>query len=125
MSVRDGNTIRLDHAAFAQAPSNSIDYAVMEVTDRAAVVPVDMGWSDVGSFSTLWELGTKDEGGNVASGVVMLHDAENCLVHSEGPPIAVIGLSDIVVIATPEGILVTPRDRAQDVKLASQAFKRV
>jgi mannose-1-phosphate guanylyltransferase / mannose-6-phosphate isomerase len=122
--TNQGNTFSLDPVAFAKVPSTSIDYAVMEPTSQAAVVPVDMGWSDVGSFSTLWELGTKDASGNVALGSVLLHDAAGCLVHSEGPPVAVIGLNDIMIISTPEGILVAPRGRAQDVKLASQAFKR-
>jgi mannose-1-phosphate guanylyltransferase/mannose-6-phosphate isomerase len=109
--------------AFSQAPSISIDYAVMELTVSAAVVPVDMGWSDVGSFATLWELGDKDSCGNVAKGEVAFVDASNCYVNGSELPIALIGVSDLLVVSTPQGLLITTRDRAQDVRLAADAFK--
>lgn len=123
-AVQTGQSILLDNQAFATAPSNSIDYAVMEPTTQAAVVSVDMGWNDVGSFTTIWELADKDTHGNAISGNAKLFETKNCLVRSDIIPIALIGCSDLMVIATPEGILVAPKDRAQDVRLAAQAFKR-
>lgn len=120
---REGHAIHLDHDAFADAPSKSIDYAVLEVTNHAAVVPVDMGWNDVGSFSTLWDIGTKDDGQNVVTGNVALFDTTNCLVTTKDLPVALIGVTDLMVIVTETGILIAPKDRAQDVRLAADAFK--
>lgn len=122
-SRRDAGCIYLDEAAFVQAPSISVDYAVMEPTDLAAVVPVDMGWNDVGSFLTLWELAEKDPSANVAHGPTALFDTQGCLIRSETIPVALIGVEDLVVIATAQGILVMHKDRAQDVRLAADAFK--
>ena len=120
---RDGQAIRLNQDAFAQAPAKSIDYAVLELTEQAAVVPVDMGWNDVGSFSTLWDIGLKDDAGNVTSGNVALFDSHDCLVRAQDLPISLIGVSDLIVIVTDTGILITPKNRAQDVRLAADAFK--
>jgi mannose-1-phosphate guanylyltransferase/mannose-1-phosphate guanylyltransferase/mannose-6-phosphate isomerase len=122
-SVRDAHVIRLDAAAFATAPSVSIDYAVMEPTARAAVVAVDMGWNDVGSFATLWDIRSKDEAGNAVSGEARVFDSRNCLVRAGDVPVAVIGMDDVMVISTEHGVLVAPRSRAQDVRLAANAFK--
>jgi mannose-1-phosphate guanylyltransferase/mannose-6-phosphate isomerase len=122
-SLGEGDRIYLDEDAFVQAPSISVDYAVMEPTDRGAVVPVDMGWSDVGSFWTLWDLAEKDVDANVAQGPTALFDTQGCLVRSEETPVALIGVEDLVVIATAQGILVMHKDRAQDVRLAADAFK--
>ena len=119
----EADRIYLEEAAFVQAPSISVDYAVMEPTDRAAMVPVDMGWNDVGSFLTLWELADKDADANVAQGPTALIDTQGCLVRSEDVPVALIGVKDLVVIATAQGILVMHKDRAQDVRLAADAFK--
>ncbi|WP_443751214.1 mannose-1-phosphate guanylyltransferase/mannose-6-phosphate isomerase [Asticcacaulis solisilvae] len=121
---RDGVTLLLDKDAFATVPSISVDYAVMEKTKRSAVVPCDIGWADVGGFAELWRLGDKDAAGNHAKGTSILIDAENNLVHNhDGPAIAIIGLSNIMVISTPSGVLVCPLDRAQDVKKAAEAAK--
>ena len=122
-SRRKDDCIYLEEAAFMRAPSISIDYAVMEPTDRAAVVPVNMGWNDVGSFLTLWDLAEKDAGANVTQGPAALFDTQGCLVRSESIPIALIGVEDLVVVATAQGILVMHKDRAQDVRLAADAFK--
>jgi mannose-1-phosphate guanylyltransferase/mannose-6-phosphate isomerase len=122
-SRKDKGEIYLDEDSFTKAPSISVDYAVMEPTKRAAVVPVDMGWSDVGSFSTLWDLAQKDEATNVCVGKTALFDSSGCLVRSETIPVAVIGAQDLVIIATDEGILICTKDRAQDVGLAAHAFK--
>ena len=102
--------------SFAAAPSISLDYAVAERTDRAAVVPVDPGWSDVGSWDALWELGAKDAGGNVTIGDVMLEGADGCYVRSDGILTAVVGLQDAVVVVEKDAVLAMHRDRAQDVK---------
>jgi len=120
----DGVIINLDEEAFGQVPSISIDYAVMENTSRSAVIPCDIGWADVGGFAELWRLGEKDAGANHVKGEAILIDAENCLIRNDGGPVvAVIGLSDIMVISTPSGILVAPLSRAQDVKKAAEAAK--
>jgi mannose-1-phosphate guanylyltransferase/mannose-6-phosphate isomerase len=111
----DLDFIRLG-AAFKDSPSISLDYAVAEKTDRAAVVPAAIGWSDVGSWAALWELGNRDASGNVAVGDVLLEDAHNCYVRSQGPLVAVLGLEDAVVVADEDAVLAMPRSRAQDVK---------
>lgn len=103
-------------AAFAQAPSISIDYAVMEKAANAAVVPASLGWSDVGSWAALWQLGTKDGAGNVAQGPVELVDSEGCYVRSEGILAGVVGLQDAIVVVSEDAVLVTTRGNSQDVK---------
>ena len=112
----DLDFIRLGEKAFAASPSISLDYAVAERTSRAAVVPADIGWSDVGSWDALWALGDKDEAGNVAIGDVMLEGAQNCYVRSDGMLAAVVGLQDAVVVVTKDAVLAMHRDKAQDVK---------
>jgi len=112
----DLDFIRLDPAAFTACPSISLDYAVAERTDRAAVVPADLGWSDVGSWAALWELGAKDAEGNVAVGDVLLEDSQNCYARSDGMLTAVLGLRDAVVVTTENAVLAMHRDSAQDVK---------
>ncbi|MBE7210639.1 MAG: mannose-1-phosphate guanylyltransferase/mannose-6-phosphate isomerase [Gluconacetobacter diazotrophicus] len=112
----DLDFIRLDAEAFAGAPDISVDYAVAERTAHAAVVPADLGWSDVGSWDALWEISAKDAAGNVAVGDVFLEHASGCYVRSDGIVTAVTGLSDAVVVVTEDAVLVTHRDRAQDVK---------
>ena len=113
---RDLGFCRLEKQAFLGAPSISVDYAVMERTDRAAVVPADLGWSDLGSWASLWDAAAKDEAGNVAVGPVELVDSRGCYVRSEGMLTGVVGLSDTVVVTTDDAVLVMPRSRAQDVK---------
>lgn len=115
-ATRDGAFLRPEAAAFAASPSKSIDYAVMERTERAACVPADLGWSDVGAWSALWDLGAKDADGNVRQGDTLVKDAQRCYLRSSGPTIACVGLDDVVVVATPDAILVAHRDRVQDVK---------
>jgi mannose-1-phosphate guanylyltransferase / mannose-6-phosphate isomerase len=115
-STRDLDFIRLDRDAFEACPSDSIDYAVMERTERAAVVPMDAGWSDVGSWSALLENGFCDQNGNVCHGDVLLHDVRNCYLHSSGRLVAAVGLEGHVVVETKDAVLVAPRDRVQEVK---------
>jgi mannose-1-phosphate guanylyltransferase/mannose-6-phosphate isomerase len=112
----DLDFIRLGEKAFAASPSISLDYAVAERTSHAAVVPADIGWSDVGSWDALWALGDKDEAGNVAIGDVMLEGAQNCYVRSDGMLATVVGLQDAVVVVTKDAVLAMHRDKAQDVK---------
>lgn len=107
---------RLGAAAFKSAPSISIDYAVLEHTDRAAVVEGRFPWSDVGSWDAMREIGLPDERGNVVRGPVKLVDTDNSFVHSEGPLVAAIGVSGISVVATDDAVLVVPSDRAEEVK---------
>ena len=112
----DGDFFRIDKETFTRCPSNSIDYAVMEKTDRAAVVELDAGWSDVGAWSSLWENGTRDAAGNVVSGDVYAHDTRDALLISQHRLLAVVGLDDIIVVETPDAVLVSKKERAQDVK---------
>jgi mannose-1-phosphate guanylyltransferase / mannose-6-phosphate isomerase len=119
----DLDFIRLGVAAFTACPSISIDYAVAERSSRAAVVPADLGWSDVGSWSALWELGAKDAAGNVAVGDVVLEGAENCYVRSDGMLAAVVGLRDAVVVVTEDAVLAMHRGHAQDVKKIVERLK--
>ena len=122
--TEDLTFLRLDDAAFRAAPDISIDYAVAEHTRHAAVVPADLGWSDVGSWSALWELGEKDAGGNVAVGDVLIEHSEHCYVRSDGMLTAVVGLQDAVVVVTEDAVLAMHRDRAQDVKKIVERLKR-
>ncbi len=115
-ATRDGDFIRLEAAAFTATPSISIDYAVMERTQKAAVVPASIGWSDIGSWAALWENQPKDAAGNATHGPVALVDAKNCYIRSEGILTGVIGLEDVVVVVTDDAVLAMHRDHAQDVK---------
>jgi mannose-1-phosphate guanylyltransferase/mannose-6-phosphate isomerase len=121
----DLDFIRLGVEAFTACPSISLDYAVAERTSRAAVVPADMGWSDIGSWNALWELGSKDAAGNVALGDVVLDGAENCYVRSDGMLAAVVGLKDVVVVVTEDAVLAMHRAYAQDVKKIVERLKAV
>jgi mannose-1-phosphate guanylyltransferase / mannose-6-phosphate isomerase len=106
---------RLDRAAFAQSPNVSIDYAVMEKTDAAAMLLIDVGWSDVGSWSALWEIAPRDTQNNYIHGEAVLEDTNNCYVHSERGLISTIGVSNLVIIDTPDALLVADKSRSQDV----------
>jgi len=112
----DLDFFRLDEAAFARCPSNSIDYAVMEHTTRAQVVPFATAWSDVGAWDAVWEHGTKQAGGNVTTGDVLMHNARDCLVHASHRLVAVAGVEDVMVVETPDAVLVVHKDQCQDVK---------
>ncbi|UTD28284.1 mannose-1-phosphate guanylyltransferase/mannose-6-phosphate isomerase [Bradyrhizobium sp. WD16] len=118
---RDRDCLRLDQASFAGGPAISIDHAVMEQTAHAAVVAADFGWSDVGSWSALWDVAEKDGDNNVAIGDVVMEDARDCYVRGEGPLIAALGVENLVITATSDVVLVASRDRDQDVgKLVSR-----
>ncbi len=113
---RDLDFLRLDRDAFAAAENTSVDYGVMEHTARAAVVPVAMGWSDVGTWEALWQVSAKDAAGNVARGDVLLEDTRNCYLRAEHGLLAALGVEDLVVVATADAVMVARRDRAQEVK---------
>jgi mannose-1-phosphate guanylyltransferase / mannose-6-phosphate isomerase len=113
---RDDDFIRLDKDAFEVCPADSIDYAVMERTARAAVVPASMGWSDVGSWDALWEISDKDAAGNAILGNVVAEDTRNCYLRSEAGLVAAIGIEDLVVVATADALMLAPRDRTQEVR---------
>jgi len=113
---KDMDFLRLDPDAFAESPSISIDYAVMERTDRAAVVPSTFAWSDVGAWSALWELADRDAGDNVQIGDTVAEDTRGSYLRSEGPLIATVGVENLIVIATHDAVLVADRNKDQDVK---------
>lgn len=119
-AVADAETdldfLRLAMAPFTAVPSKSIDYAVMEHTSLAAVVPADIGWNDVGSWASLWEIGDKDADGNVIKGDSLAIDTRNSFISSDGPLVTVLGVEDLTVVATMDAVLVLPLDRTQDVK---------
>jgi mannose-1-phosphate guanylyltransferase len=112
----DLDFLRVEKSIFESTPSDSIDYAVMEKTDDAVVVPMDAGWSDIGSWSSLWEIEDKDKNNNVAKGDVILHKTKNTYVKTDGKLIATIGANDLIITNTKDAILIAHRDLAQDVK---------
>ena len=114
---------RLSKEAFEQCPSDSIDYAVMEKTRHGMVVPLDAGWSDVGSWSSLWDASGKDKSGNVMVGDVLIEDTENCYLYSSDRLIATVGLSDCIVVETKDAVLVAPKGRGEDVKRLVERLK--
>ena len=118
MAGRQGDLdfCRMDTAAFAACPSDSIDYAVMEHTRHAVVVPATMGWNDVGSWSSLWEVQQGDASGNVLRGDVYVDNVQNSLVRAESRMVALIGVKDLVVVETDDAVLVAHKDHVQDVK---------
>jgi mannose-1-phosphate guanylyltransferase/mannose-6-phosphate isomerase len=113
---RDMDFIRLGEAGFLACPSQSIDYAIMEHVPHAAIVPVEMGWSDVGSWQSLWDISPRNADGNTILGDVVTEKASNSYIRSEGPLVAVVGAENLVVVATKDAVLVSHRDAAQDVK---------
>lgn len=113
---KDIDFTRIDADAFAQCPSNSIDYALMEKTQNACVVPMDAQWNDVGSWSSLWDIANKDSNGNAALGDVLAHNSTNCYVDAESRLVAIVGLEDTVIVETKDAVLVAAKDQVQDVK---------
>ena len=119
----DLDFIRLDQAEFKQCPAESIDYAVMEHTKAAVVVPIASAWSDLGSWSSLWQLSEKDQQGNVHLGQVVQHNSTNNFVYAEAGLVATVGLTDTVVIQTKDAVLVAAKDQVQQVKAIVQQLK--
>jgi mannose-1-phosphate guanylyltransferase/mannose-6-phosphate isomerase len=121
---RDLDFFRLEETSFGKAKSISIDYAVMERTDRAAVVPVEMGWSDIGSWESLWSASARDVSGNAVKGDVLQHGTRNSYLRSEGPLVAAVGVEDMVVVATTDAVLVSHKSASQDVKRIVEQLER-
>jgi len=129
-SSEDMHFTRVDEAAFAACPQDSVDYAVMEPLckeaggeSEAVVVPLDAGWSDIGSWSSLWEVSEKDSNGNAIQGDVITHGSSNTLVRAEHRLVATVGVEDLVVVETKDAVLVAHKDRVQDVKAVVEALK--
>ncbi len=123
-AARDLDFIRLERTAFESCRADSIDYAVMEKTDRAAVIPLDAGWSDVGSWASLQDALPHDAEGNVIRGDVLAEDSRDCLLYSSSRLVAAVGLDQHVVIETKDAVMVAPKDRVQDVKRLVERMKR-
>ena len=123
-ATTDGVFVRPERAAFLSSPNISIDYAVMEHTAHAAVVPVEMGWSDVGSWGALWDIAPHDAAGNALDGDVVAIESSNCLVRVDnGPAVAIVGVEDLVVVSTRDSVLVIPRNRSQEVRAVVDELK--
>lgn len=120
---RTGTTIDLGEQAFAACPSISIDYAIMEKTDRAAVAPIGADWADVGSWSELWRLGPRDAKENFVRGDALLIDTEDTLIWSGTTTVAAIGVRDLIIVQTEDAVIVLPKSRAQDVKQLVELMK--
>ncbi len=112
----EGRVLRPDAEAFGRCPSDSIDYAVMERDDRVAVAPVDIGWSDIGSWDALFDIAEHDENGNAVRGDAIVVDSHDCLVRSAGPLVSLVGVSGLTVVAEHDSVLIAARGRGQDVK---------
>ncbi|HEY8570602.1 mannose-1-phosphate guanylyltransferase/mannose-6-phosphate isomerase [Microbulbifer sp.] len=123
-AARDLDFTRIDAEAFGRCPSDSVDYAVMEKTESAAVVPMQAGWSDVGSWSALWELAERDEHDNLLRGDVLAEDASGCLVHGGDRLVGILGVQDLVVVDTDDALMVAHKSRVQDVKKLVQRLKQ-
>ena len=120
---KDNDFLRVNELAFDACPSDSIDYAVMEKTDDAVVVPMDAGWSDIGSWSSLWDISDKDGNGNATYGDVMLHESHNSYIRTDGKLVAAIGVDDLVIVSTKDVLVVAHKDTVQDVKVVAQQLK--
>lgn len=116
LAQKDIDFIRLDSQAYAASPDNAIDYAVMERTERACVVAMEAGWSDIGSWASVWEVADKDTDNNATQGDVMLQDCEDCLVHGTTRLITAVGMRNTVIVETADALLIMDTERAQDTK---------
>ena len=119
----DLDFLRVNKEVFEKCPSESVDYAVMEKTADAVVVPMDAGWSDIGSWSSLWDVSDKDQEGNVTHGDVIVHNTKDCYIRTDNKLIAAVGLDDIVIVDTKDALMVSHKDSVQDAKLIAQKLK--
>tara|TARA_B100000787_G_scaffold37354_1_gene26321 strand:- start:26549 stop:27949 length:1401 start_codon:yes stop_codon:yes gene_type:complete len=122
--AQDNDFFRVNKPAFDACPSESIDYAVMEKTEHAVVVPMDAGWSDIGSWSSLWDISKKDLNGNSVHGDVILHETNNSYVRTDGKLVAAIGVDDLVIVSTKDVLVVAHKDSDQDVKKIAEQLKQ-
>lgn len=113
---QDMDFTRIDKQAFIDCPANSIDYAVMEKTDRAVMIPLDAGWTDIGSWSALWDVAEKDAQGNSIKGDVVIEQTENTLIYADNRLVTTLGVSDLVIVETKDAVLVAHKDKIQQVK---------
>jgi mannose-1-phosphate guanylyltransferase/mannose-1-phosphate guanylyltransferase/mannose-6-phosphate isomerase len=120
----DVDFVRLDKELFANCPADSIDYAVMEKTDKAVVIPLDAGWNDVGSWSALWDVTYKDANGNAISGDVLTVDSHHSYIHAQSRLVTVIGVHDLVVVETADAVMIASKDRVQEVKQIVDQLKQ-
>jgi len=119
----DLDFLRINKEKFSECPSESIDYAVMENTADAVVVPMDAGWSDIGSWSSLWNVSQKDTDGNTTHGDVMLHNSSNSFIRTDGRLVAAIGVDDLVIVSTKDALMVAHKNSVQDAKIIAQQLK--
>ncbi|WP_049246493.1 mannose-1-phosphate guanylyltransferase/mannose-6-phosphate isomerase [Morganella morganii] len=120
----DKNFINVDRDAFSACPDDSVDYAVMEKTHDAVVIPLDAGWSDVGSWSALWEVSKKDSAGNALTGDTFLYDSRDCYINTDEKLVAAVGVENLVIINTKDAVLVVDRSKVQDVKKIVEHLKK-
>lgn len=120
----DLDFLRLDEGLFSQCPDESVDYAVMEKTDEAVVVPLDAGWCDVGSWSSLWEVSDKDASGNVLKGDIVTVNTENCLIRSSRGLVTTVGVSDLAIVATKDAVLIGHKSQDQEIKNIVDTLKK-
>ena len=125
LATDDLDFVRVDKSSFEACPSDSIDYAVMEKTDRAVMVPLDAGWNDVGSWASLWSASEKDENGNSIKGDVIAEDTTDCYIQGESKLIATVGLESVVVVQTDDTILVATKDKVHNVKQIVERLKQM
>lgn len=121
----DMDFVRLDKAIFSSCPSDSIDYAIMEKTDKAVVIPLDADWNDVGSWSALWDVTEKDASGNAVSGDVMTVDTRNSYIFAENKLVTVIGVENLIVVETKDAVMIAAKDRVQEVKQIVDQLKKL
>jgi mannose-1-phosphate guanylyltransferase/mannose-6-phosphate isomerase len=124
-ATEDLDFLRLEKSAYEQCPSISVDYAVMEHSKNVMVVPLDAGWSDVGSWTSLWESGDKDEHGNVTQGDVLLESVTNSYIHSENRLVTALGVDDLIIVETHDGLLVTSKQHDQNIKNVVERLKQL
>ena len=119
----DLDFLRINKEKFVDCPTDSVDYAVLEKTADAVVVPMSAGWSDIGSWSSLWDISEKDKSGNVSHGDVLLHETSNSFIRTDGTLVATVGVDDLVIISTKDAIMVAHKDRVQDAKIIANKLK--
>ena len=124
-AIEDLDFLRLDRASYEQCPNISVDYAVLEKSDRVKVVPLDAQWSDVGSWTSLWESGDKDAHGNVIRGDVLIESVKDSYIHSENKLVTALGVNDLIIVETHDGLLVTSKEHDQDIKHIVERLKQL
>ncbi|HDC4839849.1 TPA: mannose-1-phosphate guanylyltransferase/mannose-6-phosphate isomerase, partial [Enterobacter cloacae] len=123
-SIRDLDFIRIDHQSFENCISESVDYAIMEKTDKAVVVPLKAHWNDVGSWAALWELSEKDSSGNFISGDIITHNCTGNYIRSDSSLIATVGVNDHIIVNTKDALLIAHKDHVQDIKAITTSLQK-